>query len=159
MDDLKIYDLDGCTIDSSHRYKINKNNRIDLDHWRENSTPEKIAMDSLLPHAEQMINDINDSNTTVIIATARVMSKADFDFIDHHIGDPDFIVHRLDEHDHRSGIDLKVNGVNSCLNIHDFESISIYEDNFDYLMGITDIFESMGHKSVYPIFVPSNQGY
>ena len=46
-----IYDLDHTVIDSSHRAATLPNGSIDLDHWREHSTPELIARDRLLPLA------------------------------------------------------------------------------------------------------------
>lgn len=156
---LSVFDLDGVCIDSSHRYRTNEHNQIDLQYWRENCTPEKISMDKLLPHAKQFHSDVLSIETTVIIATARVMSEADFAYIDNHLSGADHIVHRLDEADQRKGINLKVNGINSCLDIHDYDYIHIYEDNESYLKGITEHFEKMGHGAVYPMFVQSNQGH
>ena len=51
--EIHIFDLDGCVIDSLHRYKTlnDENIRIDLEHWIENYTPEKISQDTLLPLA------------------------------------------------------------------------------------------------------------
>ena len=49
---LFIFDLDGTTIDSSHRQNTLPDGSLNLDAWVRNNTPEKIARDSLLPMAE-----------------------------------------------------------------------------------------------------------
>lgn len=74
-----IYDLDGTVIDSKHRQATLPCGSLDLEHWRENSTPDKIANDSLLPLAEQMRKDW--LRAEVIICTARVLSDADYDYL------------------------------------------------------------------------------
>ena len=48
---LFIFDLDGTTIDSSHRQNTLPDGSLNLDAWVRNNTPEKIARDSLLPMA------------------------------------------------------------------------------------------------------------
>ena len=48
-----IFDLDHTVIDSSHRQATLPNGDLNLQHWRENATPEKIAQDSLLPLADE----------------------------------------------------------------------------------------------------------
>ena len=47
-----IYDLDHTVIDSSHRQLTTADGSLDLSHWIENNTPEKIARDRLLPLAK-----------------------------------------------------------------------------------------------------------
>jgi FMN phosphatase YigB (HAD superfamily) len=78
---LFIFDLDGTTIDSSHRQNTLANGSLNLAHWIENNTPEKIAADSLLPMAESW-KTINRQNNQIVIMTARVIGKADFKFLD-----------------------------------------------------------------------------
>ena len=65
-----IFDLDHTVIDSSHRQATLPDGSLDLAHWFENNTPEKIALDSLLPLASQMRN-IYAAGHTVIVCTAR----------------------------------------------------------------------------------------
>ncbi len=52
---VKIYDMDGTIVDSTHRYKtikdINGNEKIDLEYWRNNEF--RAFDDELLPLAEQ----------------------------------------------------------------------------------------------------------
>jgi len=160
MKKLAIYDMDGTIVCSSHRYR-SKNNRIDLQYWRDNCTAEKIAQDSVLPHHRQYVKDLQCKNTKVIIATARSMIKGDanFDFIKYRLGQPDHIVHRLGDDDHRKGVDLKNTGIiKNLTSLDSFGTITIYEDNLEYLQGMTEFFESK-NKVVYPIFVKSQQGH
>jgi hypothetical protein len=49
-----IFDLDHTVIDSSHRQLTNADGSLDLAHWRENCTHEKIMADTLLPLARTM---------------------------------------------------------------------------------------------------------
>lgn len=65
-----IFDLDGTVIDTSHRYRNGPDGHIDLEYWFENSTPEMIALDKLLPLADVM-RRYYDEGHTVIICTAR----------------------------------------------------------------------------------------
>ena len=65
-----IFDLDGTVIDSDHRKAALPDGSLDLAHWFENNTPEKIALDGLLPLANQMRN-IYAAGHTVIVCTAR----------------------------------------------------------------------------------------
>lgn len=65
-----IFDLDGTVIDSEHRKAALPDGSLDLAHWLENNTPEKIALDGLLPLADQM-RRIYAAGHTVIICTAR----------------------------------------------------------------------------------------
>jgi hypothetical protein len=75
-----IFDLDGTVIDSSHRHATNSDGSIDLAHWFENATREKIMADSLLPLAKVMISYFEQGHR-VIICTARCFSQADYDFL------------------------------------------------------------------------------
>ena len=75
-----IYDLDHTVIDSSHRQLTLADGSLDLAHWIENCSREKIFCDSLLPLANQM-RDLIARGKNVVICTARVMSDADYDFL------------------------------------------------------------------------------
>lgn len=158
---LAIYDLDGTVIDSSHRYRTDETGQnIDLQFWMENCTPEMIAKDSLLPHSKQFFNDLDCLDTMVVIATARTMTAndANFDYITENLGIPNYIIHRK-EGDTRKGQDMKTAKIMKNLkDVSKFESITIYEDNQDYLQGMTEFFD-YHNNSVYPIFVQSNQGH
>ncbi len=75
-----IFDLDGTVIDSTHRHASLPDGSIDLAHWRENATPEKIAKDGLFPLVRAM-RDIHAGGHHIIICTARVMTLADIQFL------------------------------------------------------------------------------
>ena len=78
---LFIFDLDGTTIDSSHRQNTLADGSLNLDAWVRNNTPERIANDSLLPMAASW-QTINRQNHQIVIMTARVIGKADCKFLD-----------------------------------------------------------------------------
>mgnify|MGYP001820745313 FL=1 len=76
---FSVFDLDGTVICSEHRKATLPDGSLDLDHWIENNTPEKILADSLLPMAKMMQNSWKRGDT-VIICTARVLQDSDFYF-------------------------------------------------------------------------------
>lgn len=76
-----IFDLDHTVIDSSHRQLTRADGSLDLDHWVENCTREKIFGDSLLPLAKEM-QELIEKNRHVIVCTARVLSRDDLDFLE-----------------------------------------------------------------------------
>ena len=78
-----IFDLDQTVIDSNHRRVCNIDGTIDLAHWRENSTPELIFQDSLLPLATQW-KRAKAKGAEIVVCTAREMSEADYDFLSFH---------------------------------------------------------------------------
>ena len=77
---LTIFDLDHTVIDSSHRQLTREDGSLDLDHWIENCTPQKVAADSLLPLANEMRRRYA-MGERIVICTARVMSRADYRFL------------------------------------------------------------------------------
>ena len=78
-----IFDLDHTVIDSSHRQLTKADGSLDLTHWRENCTHEKIMGDTLLPLARTMQEAINNGQN-VIICTARVLGRSDIIFLAKH---------------------------------------------------------------------------
>ena len=79
-----IFDLDGTMIDGDHRKLTRADGSLNLDHWRENCTREKIFADTLLPLANhwRAVQDIRDN--FIIVCTARVIGEADIDFLQSH---------------------------------------------------------------------------
>jgi len=65
-----IFDLDGTTVDSSHRVGET------LAEWRRMNTPANIMRDKPLPLAEQLRQAIREG-LDVVILTSRVMGHAD----------------------------------------------------------------------------------
>ena len=89
-----IFDLDGTAICSKHRQATLPCGNLDLAHWRENCTPEKIAQDKLLPLAQSMLAHIANNDSYVIVCTARIMTDADFDYLSAHGLHADYILSR-----------------------------------------------------------------
>lgn len=76
-----IYDLDHTVIDSSHRQLTLADGSLDLAHWIENNTREKILADSLLPLANHW-REQRRRGADIVVCTARVIGQADLDFLD-----------------------------------------------------------------------------
>ena len=152
---VAIYDMDGTIVDSSARYRtiIDENGeRIDLDYWVENQ--HNAMNDTLLPMAEQYRQDLQDENTYVIIATARVMNEPDWNFVKTILGEPDYFISRK-AGDCQSGKTLKINGLAKFFNLVTFRNAEFvfYEDNVSYLKAVCDRFNIRG------VYVPSKQGH
>ena len=75
---LLIFDLDGTAIDSTHRQNTLADGSLNLAKWQENNTPEKIALDSLLPLGKQWSKGLDKK---IAIITARVLGDADYKFL------------------------------------------------------------------------------
>lgn len=152
--EIHIYDMDGTIVCSMHRFKTLDNGKIDLTHWIENSTPEKVAKDSLLPLADQYKAQIADPSIYVVIATARVMAESDYNFIRDNLGMPNKIISRNGRSDNRKGADMKIAGLRYLKNLKQFAKIpkTFYEDNKDYLLPVAE------YLNAKPVFIPSNQG-
>ena len=154
---IRVYDMDGTIVDSSHRYRtvtVDGVEKIDLTFWRDNCTADKIMADGLLPLAEQYKADIADPETYVIIATARVMQDADFQFIAEKLGQPNQVFHRK-ANDNSRGADLKRRQLRRLFSLRQFAKITdrmFFEDNKDYLSISSDL-------GMVPVFVPSIQGH
>ena len=80
---LFIFDLDHTLIDSSHRQLTRPDGSLDLDHWRENCTPEQIFRDTLLPLGRQVAHYLRHvpAGRINIACTARVMQEADYQML------------------------------------------------------------------------------
>ena len=152
---VAIYDMDGTIVCSLHRYRtiVDENGeRIDLNYWRENEY--RALDDSLLPLYSQYAEDLKDENCYVIIATARVLRDADNTFIRDVLGEPDYIISRMDG-DTISGGKLKINGLAKFFNLNNFKDADFvfYEDNVNYLKAVCDRFNIRG------VYIPSKQGH
>jgi len=152
---VSIYDMDGTIVCSLHRYRTivdDRGERIDLDYWRENEY--RAGEDSLLPLAQQYREDLQDENCFVIIATARVLRDADNVFIRDILGEPDYIISRIDG-DTVSGGKLKIAGLTKFFNLKPFRDaeFTFYEDNVQYLKAVCDRFGIRG------VYIPSKQGH
>ena len=81
---IYVIDLDGTVIDSTHRKLSNADGSLDLEHWVQNCTAEKVAQDSLLPLVATMRKAYYSGIHTVIVCTARVLTDADYSFFLEH---------------------------------------------------------------------------
>jgi hypothetical protein len=153
---LAIYDMDGTIVDSSHRYRtiLGEDNieRIDLDYWRNNEY--RAMEDGLLPLASKYMEDLACPDTYVIIATARVMGAADWQFVNDILGKPDYFISRK-KGDNQSGKTLKIKGLQRFFNLKQFKMADavFYEDNIQYLKAVCD------HFSITGVYIPSVQGH
>ena len=152
---IHVYDMDGTIVCSKHRYRTGPcGTKIDLAHWREHDIAKHIKNDSLLPLAEKYIQDVNNPEIYVVIATARVLKKADYDFIVKHLGIPDKIFGRLPKQT-TSGAILKVKWLSIFRQLKQFRDLPMvfFEDNIDYLKKVCNNLDSIG------VYIPSQQGY
>ncbi len=93
MKQIVIYDMDGCLVNSLHRYRVvAETQKIDLQYWLDNE--HKAMLDELLPLAEQYQAQLLDDDIYVIIATARVLNAPDWEFINDVLGLPDKVISR-----------------------------------------------------------------
>jgi hypothetical protein len=121
-----IYDLDGTVIDSSHRKLVRDDGTLDLAHWKENCTPNKIFRDSLLPLARVMRQHIGEG-ARVIICTSRVMSEADFAFLRLHSILAPAVLHR-GIGDHRGDGEYKIAKLTGYLSQRELEGAIMFDD-------------------------------
>ena len=154
--EIHIFDLDGCIIDSAHRYKTlnNQGQQIDLDYWIDNSTPEKIWHDSLLPLAAYYKAQLINPLSFVIIATSRQCTKPDFEYIIEHLGEPDKFIYRK-QGETTKGYILKCNPILPLLNLKQFKDcfVHVWEDNKIQLAIMAKKLNAIPH------YIPSNQGH
>ena len=150
---LYVFDLDGVLLSSAHRYKTDKTGtRIDLEHWRRNSTPSKIALDKPLPLAKFYKECLADINKTVVIATARVVCETTLQVIKGKLGLPDLIHGRQFADDPTSGAVFKIDAVG--LAGSGFDEVSFFDDNKAYIKAF-----KAAHPSAKTYFIPSDQGH
>ena len=152
---IYVFDIDGVLLDSSHRFKTDPvTHKIDLPYWIENCTPEKVAQDVPLPTANLYKKLLLNPSAYVIIATARVMAKADWQSIEKHLGMPNHFIHRK-AGDMQSGVTLKGNALKRLFTLKQYSGkmVTFFEDNIDYLHGLTKM--GLIHQ---PVYIHSKQG-
>ena len=125
---ISIFDLDGTCIDSSHRQATLADGTLNLAHWFENATPEKIFQDKLMPLAHQIRKRQKKGDFT-IGCTARNMQDADFEFLQNEGICPDKIISRPAGNMEADGV-LKRKQLNSFLSLKQFRKASkvIFDD-------------------------------
>jgi len=116
---IVIFDLDGTTIDSSHRHATHADGTLNLEAWIENATPEKIFQDSVLPLGK-LVSKIGKKAYTMI-CTARVLSDADREFLMENGICVDKIISRPMGNNSPDG-ELKKRQLNSFLSLKQFQN-------------------------------------
>ena len=126
---ISIFDLDGTTIDSSHRQVTDSKGNLDLAKWFENATPSKIFADKVLPLASQ-IRRRNKKGDYTIVHTARNMSFADYEFLMENGICPDKIISRPKGNMIADGV-LKRKQLSSLFNLKPFKKANkvMFDDN------------------------------
>jgi len=136
---IRIYDLDGTIIDSSHRAKYDDNGKLDLDHWRENNTKENIFKDDLLPMYWQLVADYKNGDI-IILCTARELNKWDWEYI-HSMGIYYDYVKSRPIGETMSDWKLKRNLLNPFFNLKPFQKLAkyFYDDNENNLAQLSNM--------------------
>lgn len=135
---IRIYDLDGTIIDSSHRAKY-VNGVLDLEHWKANNTKENIFADSLLPLYWQLVHDYKMGDI-IILCTARELNKHDWEYI-HSMGIYYDYVKSRPVGETMTDWKLKRNLLNPFFNLKPFQKLQkyFYDDNESNLAQLSDM--------------------
>jgi hypothetical protein len=146
---ITIFDLDGTTIDSSHRQVTDANGNLDLANWFENSTPSKIFDDKVLPLAQEMRRRHKKGDYT-IICTARNISYADLEFMMQEGILADKVISRP-QGNNENDAKLKRKQLNSFLSLRQFKNANkvMFDDNNEVRSELRQIGISVIHPNKY----------
>ena len=136
---ISIFDLDGTTIDSSHRQVTLPNGNLDIANWLENSTPSKIYADKVLPLSLQIRRRQKKGDYT-IVHTARNMTYADYEFLMENGICPDKIISRPKGNMVADGV-LKRKQLSSLFNLKPFKQARkvMFDDNLEVKKEVSKI--------------------
>jgi|TARA_R100000081_G_scaffold84374_1_gene52843 hypothetical protein len=136
---ISIFDLDGTTIDSSHRQVTLPNGNLDIANWLENSTPSKIFADKVLPLSLQ-IRRRQKKGDYVVVHTARNMSYADYEFLMENGICPNKIISRPIGNNTADGV-LKRKQLSSLFNLKPFKQARkvMFDDNLEVKKEVSKI--------------------
>lgn len=126
---ISIFDLDGTTIDSSHRQITDSKGNLDLSKWFKNAIPSKIFKDKVLPLALQ-VRRRQKQGDYVLVQTARNMTYADYEFLMLNGINPHKIISRPKGNMLPDGI-LKRKQLASLFNLKQFKKATkvMFDDN------------------------------
>ena len=149
---IEVFDCDGVLVCSQHRYRNKPDGTIDLDYWIENRTPDKIARDTLLPHAKRYMASNADPEVYTVICTSRVWNVHDIEYIVGYLGAPDKLIMRPVDNFEGDAI-LKVRELKRLFNLKQFQLLPrfLWEDNKKNINALRDMFTLC-------YYVDSNQG-
>ena len=127
---IMIFDLDDSVINSTHRTPRNADGSVKLNEFLKMSTRENIFKDTLLPLAKEMKRAIARGDF-VVVATARNMTKADFDFLEENGIKPNIVLSRSDNEANKPDADLKFNKLVRLFNLKQFQNSQkiMFDDN------------------------------
>ena len=136
---ISIFDLDGTTIDSSHRQVTLPNGNLDIANWLENSTPSKIFADKVLPLSLQ-IRRRQKKGDYGVVHTARNMSYADYEFLMENGICPNKIISRPIGNNTADGV-LKRKQLSSLFNLKPFKQARkvMFDDNLEVKKEVSKI--------------------
>lgn len=143
---ITIFDLDGTIIDSSHRQATLPDGTLNLPKWIENSTPEKIFGDTVLPLAQQ-VRRRTKAGDYVLVCTARQMSDADFEFLMDSGINPHKIISRPLGNNTPDG-ELKAKQLKSFLSLKQFQKAS--KVMFDDAASVRSSLRKIGIAVIHP---------
>ena len=146
MKNVTIFDLDGTCINSEHRQATLPDGTLDLAHWIENATPEKIFGDTLLPLAQE-VRRRQKKGDFVIVCTARQMQDADFEFLMNEGINPDMILSRK-VGDNRADGELKANQLRRLFNLRQFKNAN--KVMFDDASSVRSTLRKLGIAVIHP---------
>jgi phosphoglycolate phosphatase-like HAD superfamily hydrolase len=143
---ITIFDLDGTIIDSSHRQATLADGTLNLAKWIENSTAEKIFADKVLPLATQ-VRRRQKAGDYVMVCTARLMSDADFEFLQDVGICPNKIISRPDGNNTPDG-ELKAKQLKSFLSLKQFAKAN--KVMFDDAASVRASLRKLGIAVIHP---------
>ena len=143
---VTIFDLDGTTIDSDHRQATLPNGNLDLKHWFENATAEKIFADKVLPLAQE-IRRRNKKGDYTIICTARNLQYADLEFMMENGLLADKVISRP-KGNMENDAKLKRKQLNSFLSLKQFKNANkvMFDDNNE----VRSLLRQIGITVIHP---------
>ena len=146
MKNVTIFDLDGTCIDSTHRQATRPDGTLNLEHWLENATPEKIFGDTLLPLTQEVRRRQKKGDFT-IVCTARNMQDADFEFLMNEGINPDMILSRK-VGDNRADGELKAGQLRRLFNLKQFKNAN--KVMFDDAASVRSTLRKLGIAVIHP---------
>jgi hypothetical protein len=138
---IHVYDLDGVLVDTAHRYRNKSDGSIDLDYWLNNR--HRIGDDSLLPLADQFIDDCNSAEIYTILCTARVKHIDDVTFIRNRLAYPNKLLMRPIGNNEPDAT-LKYRQLRKLFNLRQFAKLPrvLFEDNCRNIAALQNVFDS-----------------
>jgi hypothetical protein len=125
---IPVFDLDGVAIDATHRQILKPDGSLDLDNYRANSTPEKIALDTALPFAITM-QQLTEMKRDFFICTARVMCRSSEKWLTKRGINASAIFSRDGESDIRRDFKLKHDHLTSYFSDQELMRAVLIDDN------------------------------